>query len=85
MTDGHWTPLACWRWGVECAMLDVRDGSVRRAAGDGVWEGIPHTPMFWRGYQQYLEAADRRRFLHYARQFARLAGGASDPGASSTA
>lgn len=78
----HWTPLACWRWGVECAMGDVRDGSLRRAVGAGVWAGIPHTAMFWRGYAQYLEAADRPRFLHYARRFARLAGGECGPGVS---
>jgi hypothetical protein len=76
-----WSPLAVYRWGAECARLDVRECSVRRAVGQGVWAGIPHTPMFWKGYQQYLDAPDRAQFLGAVRRLTRLLPGGSDPAA----
>lgn len=75
--NSHWTPIVVWHWGVECAMLDVRDGGVRRAVGEGVWGGIPHTAMFWRGYALYVNAPNRSEVLGWARWFARRAGGGS--------
>lgn len=84
MDNHHWSPLACWRWGIECARLDRRDGTVARAVGAGLWAGVPHTPMFWRGYRQYLDAADPIAFRRAAWHLLRRADGASGPAVSPT-
>lgn len=73
------------RWGqyvtgVNAAWADCREGTARRLLGVGIWRGLPHTSLFFRGYDALiaLPPSARWRFVVAVRSV-RVGGSAGDP------
>ena len=54
MTDDRDDADRQYTWGLRCAWADMQRGSIDGALGTGIYEALPHTDMFLRGYLALL-------------------------------
>ena len=74
------SPLMQFELGVRAAWMDLREGTVDCALGVGIWRGLPHTSLFFRGYDALiaLQPSERWRFVAAVRSV-RVGESAEDP------